>query len=65
MENSGIPLWRFDTFDPIFGSRITVHEMREGLRKLKNRKAAGPDGILVEYIKDFGEAFEATLLKIL
>ena len=39
--------------------------MREGLRKLKNRKAPWPDGILVEYIKVFGEAFETTLLKIL
>ena len=65
MDNPGRPLWNFDTFDPILDSRITVHEIREGLRMLKNRKAPGPDGILVEYIKVFGEAFEDILLKIL
>ena len=46
------------TFEPILDSRITPQEIKEGLAELKPGKAPGPDGILVEYLRVFGETFE-------
>ena len=53
------------TFDPILDSRVTAEEIREALGRLKGKKAPGPDGVLVEYLKIFGETFEPILLKII
>ena len=53
------------TFNPILDGIITSKELREALNKMKNNKAPGPDGILIEYIKAFGETFEGILLKIM
>ena len=46
-------------------SRITAEEIREALTQLKSKKSPGPDGVLVEYLKIFGETFEDILLKII
>ena len=53
------------TFDPSLDGVITAKEMREALEQMKDKKAPGPDGILGEYLKAFGEAFEGILLKII
>ena len=53
------------TFDPMIDRRITMEEMREALRELKNKKAPGPDGIPAECLKIFGETFEKIFLKII
>ena len=52
------------TFNPLLDGLITVKELRDALKKMKNGKAPGPDGILIEYLKAFGETFEEILLKI-
>ena len=53
------------TFDPMLDGVITAEELREALAHLKGNKAPGPDGVLVEYLKDFGETFEGILLTII
>ena len=53
------------SFDPILDSRITKKEMNKALHDLKRRKSPGPDGILTEYLKVFGELYEDNLLKII
>ena len=53
------------SFDPILDSRITKKEMNKALHDLKHKKSPGPDGILTEYLKVFGEMFEDILLKII
>ena len=53
------------TFNPILDGIITLEELRAALKQLKRNKAAGPDGILVEYIKAFGETYEGILWKIM
>ena len=53
------------TFDPTLDGIITVEELRDALGHLKGNKAPGPDGVLVEYLKAFGETFECILLKII
>ena len=58
-------LWNYETFDPIIDGRITAAEMRDALRQLKNRKSPGPDRIIAEYLKVFGENYECILLKII
>ena len=57
--NMGTPI-----FEPILDGRIKASEVREALNDLKNRKSPGPDGILAEYLKIFGEMYEDILLKI-
>ena len=42
-----------------------MQELREALASLKAGKAPGPDGILGEYLKIFGHAFEHILLKLI
>ena len=54
----------FQTFEPILDKRISVNELREALQKLKGDKAPGPDWILGEYLKVFGQTFEDILLKL-
>ena len=61
----GNHLWNHETFDPTFGGRISTAEMSDALKQLKNKKSPGPDGILSEYLKAFGENYEGTLLKII
>ena len=46
------------TFDPILDGRISTAEMSGALKQLKNKKSPGPDGILAEYLKAFGENYE-------
>ena len=53
------------SFDPILDSRITKKEMNKALNDLKCKKSPGPDGILAEYLKVFGEMYEDNLLKII
>ena len=53
------------TFDPILDSRIKIKELRDALASLKAGKAPGPDGILGEYLKIFGQEFEHILLKLI
>ena len=61
----GNPPWKYKSFDPIIDGRITTTEIKEALNKLKTNKSPGPDGILAEYLKIFGETFENILLKII
>ena len=53
------------TFEPTLDSKISLKEMQEALAELKTGKAPGPDGILVEYLRVFAEAFEYTLLNLI
>ena len=53
------------TFDPTLDRRITAEELRLALGQLKGKKAPGPDGILTEYLRIFGETFEDLLLTII
>ena len=61
----GNNLWNYETFDPTLDGRISTAEMSDALKQLKNKKSPGPDGILAEYLKAFGENYEGTLLKII
>ena len=54
-----------NTFDPILDSRISDKELQEALSELKVGKAPGPDDILGEYIKVFGNLFGSILLKLI
>ena len=52
------------TFEPTLDSMISAKELRAALGNLKGGKAPGPDEIIGEYLKIFGERFEDILLKI-
>ena len=52
------------TFEPILDCIISIKELREALINHKGGKAPGPDEILGEYLKIFGQMFEYTLLKL-
>ena len=52
------------TFDPILDGIITGKELREALLVTKSGKAVGPDQILTEYLKIFGQTFEPIMLKL-
>ena len=54
-----------NTFDPILDGRISYKELKEGLAQLKVGKAPGPDEILGEYLKIFGNSFGSILLKLI
>ena len=54
-----------NTFDPILDRRISDKEIQEALDELKVGKAPGPDEILGEYIKIFGNLFRNILLKLI
>ena len=54
-----------NTFDPILDSRISDKELLEALGELKASKAPGPDEILGEYLKVFGNLFGSILLKLI
>ena len=53
------------TFHPSLDGIMSQKELRDALKHMKNNKAPGPDGILIEYLKAFGETFEGILLKIM
>ena len=50
-------------FEPILDGRISNAELKTALHDLKRRKL-GPDGVLSDYLKVFGEMHEGILLKI-
>ena len=52
------------TFEPILDGRITLKELKDALHNLKGGKAPGPDEIIGEYLKIFGQIFEDMLLKL-
>ena len=52
------------TFEPILDKIITAKELREALHNLKGNKAPGPDGIIGDFLKIFGQSFEDILLKL-
>ena len=51
-------------FEPILDGRISNAELKTALHDLKRRKV-GPDGILSDYLKVFGETHPNILLKII
>ena len=53
------------TFEPILDSIICLKELRDALNNLKIGKAPGPDEIIGEYLKLFGQTFEHILLKLI
>ena len=50
------------TFEPILDAAITKGELKTALSDLK-RKKIGPDGVLSDFLKVFGEMYEDILLK--
>ena len=52
------------TFEPILDGRITRKELQIALGKIKVGKTPGPDEILGEYLKQFGQTFEDILLRL-
>ena len=53
-----------NTFDPILDSIIPDKELRDALAAIKIGKAVGPDDILGEYLKIFGNICEPIMLKL-
>ena len=53
-----------NTFDPTLDGIITDKELREALTSIKIGKAVGPDEVLGEYLKVFGQLFEPIMLKL-
>lgn len=52
------------TYDPILDGIISKKELKTALKDLKNNKI-GPDGVLSNYLKVFGDMYESHLLKII
>ena len=50
-------------FQPVLDSIIIGKELRDALKEMKCKKSPGPDGILTEYLKIFGDIAEPILLK--
>ena len=55
----------FDTFEPLLDGIITKKELQDALIRMKCKKSPGPDGILTEYLKIFGDIAEHILLKLI
>ena len=53
-----------NTFDPILDSIISDKELCDALAAIKIGKSAGPDEVLGEYLKIFGNICEPILLKL-
>ena len=52
------------SFEPVLDGRISIAELKTALCDLKRRKL-GPDGILSDYLKVFGETYASILLKMM
>ena len=52
-------------FQPVLDSIIIGKELRDALKEMKCKKSPGPDGILTEYLKIFGDIAEPILLKLI
>ena len=64
-NNDELKSHKFDSFDPALDGHITTEELKRGLKQLKRGKTPGPDGILTEYLTDFAEVSENTILEII
>ena len=51
-------------FDPCMTKCLTLRELEEALKKMKQKKASGPDGIANEMLKHIGPGAKRTLLYI-
>ena len=51
-------------FDPCMTECLTLRELEEELKKIKQKKAPGPDGITNEMLKHLGPGAKRTLLRI-
>ena len=51
-------------FDPCMTERLTLRELEEVLKKMKEKKAPGPDGITNEMLKHLSPGAKRTLLRI-
>ena len=51
-------------FDPCMTECLTLRELEEALKKMKQKKAPGPDGITNEMLKHLGPGAKCTLLLI-
>ena len=51
-------------FDPCMTECLTLRELEEALKKMKQKKAPGPDGITNEMLKHLGPGAKRTLLRI-
>ena len=51
-------------FDPCMTECLTLRELEEALKKVKQKKAPGPDGITNEMLKHLGPGAKRTLLCI-
>ena len=51
-------------FDPCMTECLTLRELEEALKKMKKKKAPGPDGITNEMLKHLGPGAKRTLLHI-
>ena len=51
-------------FDPCLTECLTLRELEEALKKMKQKKAPGPDGITNEMLKHLGPGAKRTLLRI-
>ena len=51
-------------FDPCMTECLTLPELEEALKKMKQKKAQGPDGITNEMLKHLGPGAKRTLLRI-
>ena len=51
-------------FDPYMTECLTLRELEEVLKKMKQKKAPGPDGITNEMLKHLGPGAKSTLLRI-
>ena len=61
-HHSVIVRWRTRLFHDRYP--FSMKEMKDALKKVKTRKAPGPDGIKGEMLKHLGACFRAVLLKI-
>ena len=55
----------YDTFEPSLDGMITKDEVGDALKGMKGKKSPGPDGVLTEYLKIFGDIAEHILLKLI
>ena len=51
-------------FEPCITECLTLRELEEALKKMKQKKAPGPDGITNEMLKHLGPGAKRTLLRI-